>query len=307
MNWRLKAAIQAGLGALPPAVGDPLYHALQRRRGLRPNAAGHRDFVSRVERALADVGQPGLAGRSVVELGSGWFPLTPLLLISRGVALVQTFDTAAHYSPHRVRMAAEALRSAGEEHESLRHAAESGRLPDRVLYQPRRRLEESESVQPADLGLSRFTLEHVPPRTIERLHWASRAWMPSADSLWLHWVSPSDHRAYDDGRLSLVDFLRYSDEQWRRIAGNRFAYHNRLRRSEFRSVFERGGWRVAEDDCDVSPSLLRELESMTPADRFRGRPPDDLVAANLWFVLEKAPEESGSKDETFGSAPRKEE
>ena len=284
MDWRVKAFVQAGLGALPPRLGDPLYHALQRRRGLRPNAVGHRDLVRRLERALAAEGAAGLPGRSVVELGSGWFPLTPLLLLARGARRVQTFDTAEHYSPARIRAAAAALLAEGEAHRVIEEAAGTGRLPRSVVYRPRTRLEAAEGVERADLGVSRFTLEHVPAETIAAIHRRSRDWM-APGGWWLHWVSPSDHRAYDDRRLSLVDFLRYSDAEWARIAGNRYAYHNRLRRSDYVLLFAEAGWEVCAEEGEASPAQMAALGELPLAEKYRGRPFEDLAASSLWFSL----------------------
>jgi hypothetical protein len=295
MHWRAKLAVQKAIAALPARVGDPLYHSLQRRGGLKPNCQSHCDFVTRCERLLGN-GTAWIAGKTVVELGSGWFPLTPLLLAALGASEVHTFDLHEHYSRQRISEAARALRGFRQEFAGLpflKQSEFSGLLPSVVHYYPRSDLANSNGLPcgKIDLAVSRAVLEHIEPDAIARIHSSSHRWL-APDGVWVHLVSPSDHRAYSDKRLHLVDFLRYSESQWRRLSGNRFSYHNRLRRPQFVEIFASAGWRVAKQEFSVPPVVLNSISRVDIHSAFQGIPLQDLVASSLWFVLTRQNVES---------------
>lgn len=275
MDWRLKAVAQAACAALPTRSGDALYHRLQTQRGLAPDPAGHVAFLQRLA-AHHDV-----TGMSVVELGSGWFPLTPLLLLARGADKVHTYDLNRHYSQKRISIAAGALLDCGVEEPILHTVHRTGVLPNGIDYHPNTDLGRAR-VEHADLALSRFVLEHVEPRAIAAIHQASRQWLQGP---WIHWVSSSDHRAFGDPALTNIDFLRYSERRWRLFGGNRFAYHNRLRRPEYRQLFEESGWEPLVDEAVVDETTVAIAASMRLPDRFGYMSCDDLAAGSLWFVL----------------------
>lgn len=232
-----------------------------------------------------------------VELGSGWFPMAPFILICLGAREVHTFDTNEHYSSGRIAAAARAFMSWRPEFADspvLREAARTSRLPGSIHYHSKTDIREAAAeVSAADLAFSRAVLEHIPQDVIRGIHRSSLRWM-AADSCWIHLISPSDHRAYSDHHLHLADFLRYSYEDWNRLSGNRFAYHNRLRRSQFRELFQEAGWSIRVDQADISPKAMKTLGRVPLHDDFQNFEPEDLVAGSLWFVLVKGQETKGN-------------
>src|SRR5690606_30703729 len=128
---RLKVLAQRTLGVLPARVGDPLYHRLQRIAGdLDPHVDLSRRFVDEAEALLRGRREAGFEGAHVVELGSGWAPVVPFLLLARGAASVDTYDLNAHYAPERIRGAARAVLDAGiDVPGGLARVAETGELP----------------------------------------------------------------------------------------------------------------------------------------------------------------------------------
>jgi hypothetical protein len=289
MDWQLKVWLQRGLSTLPPWAGDPVYHCLQTLNGLAPEVSENAAFLRRVEQFLASAGTPGLKGKRVVELGSGWYPVLPFLLLEAGARDVITVDLNRHYSVRRIREAAAAVlphTAHGPAREALRGSAASGRLPEAVRYYPRTGIQSlaPEVLKGTDLALSRFVLEHVRPEDLEEIQSASHRWM-NPDGLWIHAVSSSDHRAHSDSSLHLVDFLRYSEEEWRKLGGNRYAYHNRLRLPQYRQLFERVGWRVVLEESNSPADAMAALPDVPVHPDFRHFRPEDLVAGSLWFVL----------------------
>lgn len=292
VSWRTTLRIQRALSRLPVPLGDSVYHLAQKINGLTISVKFHRKFVDRCERSLSALGRGSFEERLIVELGSGWFPVTPMLLLSRGARGIRTFDLHKHYSKRRIRQAASAMLTHAA-HPDIEQAAASGKLPGAIRYHPRCDLATANlPAASVDVAISQFVLEHVRPADIERIHRASLKWLAD-DGLWIHWISPGDHRAYGDTALSQVDFLRYSHAEWDRIAGNRFAYHNRLRRSQYRDLFERCGWTAVIEDSYVPEEARRQLSRVPLHSDYSGLAPDDLVAGSLWFVLTKKRPTSG--------------
>jgi hypothetical protein len=294
MHWRTKLLIQRATAALPRRLGNPLYHVLQQAGGLVPNCSSHWNFVTRCDALLCQLSGSGLAGKTVVELGSGWYPLTPLIVICFGARELFSFDLDQHYSRARIAAAARALMRFDAQFARspmLLDVASTGRLPAAVKHYPRTDIVVQNALagRSVDLAISRAVLEHVEPATIVKIHAASRRWL-APHGHWIHLISPSDHRAYSDPSLHLVDFLRYSDSEWRTLAGNRFAYHNRLRRPQFAELFEAAGWKIAKQEFSVPPSVLSSLAGLPIHADFEKLAPEDLVASSLWFVLRAHPE-----------------
>ena len=50
-------------------------------------------------------------------------------------------------------------------------------------------------------------------------------------------VDYSDHFSHSDQTISSINFLRYSDDEWQRYAGNRYMYMNRLRHDDVLALF----------------------------------------------------------------------
>ena len=94
-----------------------------------------------------------------------------------------------------------------------------------------------------DFHISFTVLEHIPADIIASiLKEAGRVLTPGG--LLLHIIDPSDHFSHDDGSITAVNFLQFSDREWTRLAGNKFMYHNRLRAYEYVELFKRAGVRL---------------------------------------------------------------
>jgi ubiquinone/menaquinone biosynthesis C-methylase UbiE len=94
-----------------------------------------------------------------------------------------------------------------------------------------------------DFHISFTVLEHIPAGIIASiLKEAGR--VLTTGGLLLHIIDPSDHFSHDDRSITAVNFLQFSDREWKRLAGNKFMYHNRLRAYEYVELFKRAGVRL---------------------------------------------------------------
>jgi len=295
MKWIVKAAVQQILAAMPARVADPIYHGLQQYvRGIHVDIKGQRRFIEEVALLLEDIRGKTLSGLRIVELGSGWFPVLPLLLVREfGVASVQTFDVNQHYSSARIATAAREIMETVmhlREDPVLKQTALTGHLPDSIHYYPRTRIQHILELRSglAELALSRSALEYIAPEDIRDIHSRSVQWL-TPDALWIHLVATtSDERARQDRKLHQLDFLRYSEKEWSRISGNRYAYKNRLRLPQYRSLFQSAGWHVERERASISESTMATLNRVSLHPDFGRFSPEELIADSIRFALVRA-------------------
>ena len=96
----------------------------------------------------------------------------------------------------------------------------------------------------------------------------------------------SDHFSEVDDRITTVNFLRYSERQWRRYAGNRYNYHNRLRIDELESIVHGAGLEIVLQRAEVDPIAMRVLESGFKLDaRFATKPREVNATQSAVIVL----------------------
>src|SRR5262249_36133081 len=141
-------------------------------------------------------------------------------------------------------------------------------LPCEVRYFPRTNLVSTPPPeQSVDLVVSRYVLQNIPQGDLIALHRVFRRCLRPGGAV-VHLVSPSDQRAYSDHSLSLYDFLKYSEPEWRGIT-TRFYYHNRLRLPQYIELFKEAGFRV---EHQTHKPLLPDSKEFQKFSRLRLHP-----------------------------------
>jgi hypothetical protein len=299
-SWLIKAAAQGAASLLPRA--EQLSLMVKRvTRTLKLDeetmATKYRRCRQHLERYAVHRGGTG-EDLDVLELGTGWFPITPIGFALSGARRVWTIDQVSHLSEDQVRAT---LRMFGQ---LARQGRLEGAVPERV-----ERLETaSGSVdamldavgvtrvvgdarghdlggQKVDLIVSNNTLEHIPYDVIRSIFEQFRR-VGSERVLMSHWIDMSDHYMNFDASIGPYNFLRFSSRVWR-LFNNDLQYQNRLRVSDFRRLHEEGGWRVLkEENTSGSPEELRRIRV---AKELRDRYTDDeLLVHSTWMTSEPA-------------------
>jgi hypothetical protein len=288
MNWRFKYGAFKVLEKLPRPAGDGCYHWFQARNGLlaldRVLAENLRTFHEFT--ALLEPTGRRFTDARILELGSGWYPATPyLLLYKSGARSICTYDIAEHFSAARLTRFNSFFRSTFGKPPELNGGALP--LPQEIRYFPKTDLVTSPPADHSvDLVISRFVLQNVPREVLADLHAVFRRCLRPGGAV-VHLVSPSDQRAYSDRSLSLYDFLQYSESEWRKIT-SRFYYHNRMRLPQYVELFENAGFRIEKR---VYKSLSRDSEEFKKFSRLRLHSDferfslEELTAASFGFVL----------------------
>ena len=137
-----------------------------------------------------------------------------------------------------------------------------------------------------DCHFSITVLEHIPLSTIRDIFQeAKRIVKPSGSAI--HFMDMSDHFQHQDHSISKINFFRFSEAEWQRIAGNEFAYCNRLRASDYLRLFDELGYTIERQeavvDQDAMMALQEEKLQIDPA--FSGYDRADLCSTSLRVIL----------------------
>jgi len=308
MHWKIKAFVQKAAAAAPPGFANALYYWLQRRFGglRRPTPAKHYAKAAALARALREAGRP-VAGRRLVEIGTGRTLNVPLGLWLCGAESVATFDLNRYLKPALVEAALDwTRRHLPETRTLLADACDPDLLTERLetLADVEGGLEKLMAVAniayraptdaarlpladgAADIHYSMDTLEHIPLRTLHAIFCEARRILAPGGVL-AHFVDPSDHFAHGDPSITAIHFLRFSEKRWHFWAGNRFMHHNRLRASDYRRLLAELGARTLWQETKTDQASLDALARDFPLDpRFRQMNPEDLATTRFHFVAE---------------------
>lgn len=230
----------------------------------------------------------------VLEVGSGWVPVIPLLFHLCGARRVVMTDIERLMDAQTIERARQVVgaelgrvaRELGLDEAEAAARLRSGFDPDYLVGWDSAR----HPAGSVDVVVSRAVLEHVPPPAIEA--WTadfSRILRPGG--VMCHVIDNSDHWEHHDKTLSRIDFLRYEDGLfWRLACRDPQAYQNRLRHSDYLALFRRHGWTAVVDEGTPDEKCLRDLRTLPLASPFRGRDPRDLAILSSVFVLRRTSE-----------------
>jgi SAM-dependent methyltransferase len=307
MDWRVKGGIQKVLGRVP--FGERLHYELQKRAGgLRQF---DRELTAKIEdwrlmvTHLRSVEIP-VAGTRFLEMGTGWYPTFPFCLYLAGARSVITVDLNRYLKPDlTLRMAAALARF------TPTIAMATGR-PEPEIAESQRKLEAAvrrgASLEEAtggvvayrapsdasatglpdaslDVVFSNSVLEHVPGEVIERcLVEARRILCPGG--VVFHSVNCGDHYAYADSTIHQLNYLQFSDEDWR-ACNNEFLYQNRLRAIDFIDMTRAAGFTIEVDTSRPHPKRLAQLETIKVHPQFSRYSREQLAITSIDLIGRK--------------------
>lgn len=302
MKWQAKVAIQAVLGRVPG--GENVNDRLQLRRGRHST----RDMQRRIDKAtgfLCDVAlRSELRDKAIVEIGTGWDGLHPILLSCLGASSVTTYDHVRHLREEHCRLVlSELLDHPGLDRlceieprarERCEDLATTDGLDDllraaRITYvAPGDACATGLEPGSVDIVYSAAVLEHLPESVIDGLLAESRRVLRPGGTFVAR-VGLHDHYHAMDDSISRVNFLKYPEWVWAPLVKNKISYHNRLREPQYVERFERYGGRVVWRERYVDDVDLQALASMKVNRRFDGFTPEELAAWRADYVVEFGP------------------
>jgi SAM-dependent methyltransferase len=290
--WQLHCAKNTLKSLLP---FQQRLRSLKRRLGLRrDNIAeasvypGGFDQVFLLRSAGLDV-----RGRDILEIGTGWYPVIPLMLRVAGARHVYLTDAHELLDLKNLKASLDFLRPRVADMASRFDVPEAEieaklKIPETQdlvtaltalgmsYYVPFDHKDVSFKV---DAIISHTVLEHIQPEVIMELLCNARHVLRTGGMI-SHGIDHSDHRANADQRLNRVDFLRYSDRVWKYLCLDPHDYTNRLRHSDYVAMVKDAGFSVVYERALVDEKTRATIGEIPLAFQFQGRDPDDL--STLW-------------------------
>ena len=307
MNWKNKAKIQNFIAALPESLSFFAYYQMQKRLGKLESS----NPLVKVKKAVAIAQRANetnntVKGAVVFELGTGYRLNVPIALWLMGAEKIYTVDLNPYLKWELIVKDLRTLsdkRSAvsdllGQEHLDqsrwtmfIENVDELDSLEKVLLFfniefkapANAEKLEIEESS--IDIHLSNDVLEHIPPDTIASILFEAKR-MLRPGGVCVHMVDFTDHFSHSDKSISAINFLRFSDEEWEKIAGNRFMYMNRLRVDDIKALFAHVGFSLRKLDVEIDKDFTKELNEggFVLDSKFLKKDPKDISVSRAWYL-----------------------
>ena len=150
--------------------------------------------------------------------------------------------------------------------------------------------------QSIDFHTSYTVFEHIPPGILlQILEEGNR--LVGKDGLFIHNTDYSDHFSHSDRKIPSINFLQFSDQQWRRYAGNKYSYMNRLRHDDLIRLFRSVGHEIllTETKIDKHAAKLLRNDAIELNERFRNKSKEILSINGSWIISRRAPIEESDE------------
>ena len=308
IGWKVKAAVMKACDLLP--CGARIYKHIQKTFGrLDGNPMSRIPVQIELATWLQNSGRR-VEGMRVLEVGTGHVPIVPIGFFLSGAEEVITVDLHRRLDWH---LMVDTLQWISLNQERL-HSLYEGLVPGQQLDERLRLVSRYKSDpgefckraritylapsdatrlsllgQSIDLHLSVTVLEHIPRNVLAGVMKEAKRVLAN-DGVALHAIDLSDHFQHTDNSITRINFLRYSERKWQAIAGNQFAYCNRLRASDYLSLFREQEWEVEDMLTAVDEESIRAVSSGLELDRsFARYAVDDLCTTRLWVRMRQRP------------------
>ncbi len=301
-HWKIKFALQGVLSQIPG--GNSINDSLQILFGDLKNFDDYLTRKIRDYKFFAGHLQPYFnkedADINALEIGTGWMPLIPVLLSLSGVRSIHTYDKTSHLNGKLIHQAIPLLTN------HLESLAEWTQVPIHKLQSKLDLLCETKTTSelfqaagihyhaPADAAqtglpdhsidfiFSNSVMEHIPHSSIDLIFQESQRILKS-DGMAVHAVNCGDHYAYFDRGITQINYLQYSDSEWKRWTTD-LLYQNRLRPRDFYQISEKNGLIITQEQRSARAGCQEAFEKLKIAQKFSDYPVEDLVCTSFNFV-----------------------
>jgi SAM-dependent methyltransferase len=303
MKFHAKAIIQRIVSCLPDSLANKVYYAIQRRWGRLQ----HIDPIPYFKQAILLIKLSRehwpANGPAILEVGTGRTVNIPFAFWLAGAGHIATFDLNGYLRPELIVESLDAFRENRTQLQALFSQSGIPIIHDRwdallacstaeealsvahiEYHAPADAANTAFPPASIDLHISVNVLEHVPHQVLKKIFAEAHRILRPQGCL-VHTVDTSDHFAQTDPQLNAVNFLRYSQHEWTRIAGNQYMYQNRLRASEYLELLKQAVFSIENKSIEQDMNALKALTDGFPihAD-FQNHAKEDLATTKLDFL-----------------------
>ncbi|AKH41962.1 hypothetical protein FHS61_002505 [Altererythrobacter atlanticus] len=264
-----------------------------------PALTGHHEALVRgILEQIEFIGTTGtsVSGARVLEIGSGWLPVAPLIYRLAGAREVVLTDQYRLLNRPSVLSAVDFVISKADAIApalGIDPASIAGRLAipregdlpemlaalDFTYLVP---MDEGNIGEKLDIAYSHTVLEHIPPQILGSIFKMLRNNMRNG-AIFCNGIDNSDHRKNYDSALSIVDFLKYSEASWKLLCIHPQDYTNRLRHSDYLALLAEAGFEVLDARTYVAEGRKAEVAGWSLPPRFASKTTEDLCTT--WSLI----------------------
>lgn len=305
-KWKLKAVVQKGISHLPRRERINYWFQKHVTKGVEltdehfgykiTHARDHLEYFTKyLERDLKS--------STVLELGTGWYPIVPIAFYLSDLKSVYSLDLSDWMSAQNVITTCQKyvewdkagklasylparnsakwqyiteLATKSQEQIKLDEVCAALNL-NRLIGDARALGFEDDSF---DLICSNNTFEHIPEAIlIDILREFKR--VVKGDGVMSHFIDMSDHFAHFDKTITIYNFLRYSDRAWRLI-DNSIQPQNRLRFKDYKKIYTELG--IPLTDEKYREGSLAELRQVPLDQKYKAYSEAELAISHGYLV-----------------------
>ncbi len=257
MNWRIKALLQKVLSV--SRYGDKLNHIpATLHKNYNKNVCNYQFYESLRKWREAPI---EINRDYALEIGTGYTLISPIVLWLLGFNKVVSVDISNDVSLRTLKkqlpflldtknidlISKESFYSKQEIINKIKRLLQLKDLKNisqisNIYYIPNYTFEDVEIISTKyDYIVSQVVLEHIQPELLRSLFSKISDWL-TIGGISVHTINFIDHFAntgfFEDKKISVFNFLKYSDEYWNFWTGNNIAYTNRLSYKYYLEVCE---------------------------------------------------------------------
>ncbi len=302
--WRRRVLAYRALGGVPG--GERLLDWYRPRFGRLKSTDLHtRDgALAEMMRLLRGAGR-SVEGKNLIEIGTGWHPLLPVLFYGLGAETVVMTDIVRHVRGDLIEQvldfctghSRELAEISGRDEASM-NARWSALRPDRgqwvdlwrahgITYRaPFDFTRSGLPAQSVDMIFSNDCLGYIPVPTLAAI--MKESWrLLRPGGIIAHDIFVYDDLGIYDREIPPWNFLRFSQAEWDRVGNSRIHHQNRSRPSFYARLAVDNGLQIVYEER-VLPDLREDdLDRSTLHPDFRELPFDEIACNHYLLAAEK--------------------
>ncbi len=254
--------------------------------GYSPDSSNLELTINNYERIKSAIEKSGesIKGSIILEIGSGWFPTIPILLVRDGAKKVIMSDLNVHMDEITFGETAAYLKNRFPNDDYIQSLTNFASLP--IHYLAPFHIS-SLSDRSLDIIISRAVLEHIPKSKMYNLFSSLRPKVSDA-GLMVHLVDHSDHFEHQDKSITKVNFLTWSEEKYALINYLIKYGENRMRHHEYQKVFIDSGYEVINEEFDLDTRTLEAVTGLDLVYPYSKMQPEQLATVTSIYSVKPA-------------------
>ena len=291
LNFKAKALIQSFVSLFSNREGINYWFQRNITKSLPMSMDGYREKWEKAKLHIDSYAKFSKGRKKAIayEFGAGWDMATSLFLSTHGCERVYCVDLIEHVTHELLNASLNAMLLAGLIDKPVTFHQESFRdtLRDEFAIEYLAPYDARKVDFPDSLFNMIYTtnvLEHIPkddiPSILKECHR-----LLADDGVLSMCIDYSDHYHSIDKSISPYNFLRYSDNQWKKY-NNPLQYMNRLRHNDFVKLFQDCGFQIIVAEPSIAKGFVGVPKGLPVASQFLKKySKEDLDITGGYFVL----------------------